>query len=208
MTYKNRKPSIVHDSKEGYDKYAKFYDKTLEYLDSFEQGKLMAVTGPVKGKKVLDVGCGTGRIIRKLTEKGATVTGLDLSSEMVLVAQKKFPKVKFVEGDIEKLPFNDEEFDVVVASFLIVHLKGLMKAFDEVYRVLKAGGIFVITNINQRKAPKLKMKNRDKIVIDSYYHMPDHVIKALEDSFFFIEKEEFVYESGIWINQIVKAVKR
>ena len=208
MTYKNRKPSIVHDSKEGYDKYAKFYDKTLEYLDSFEQGKLMGVIGKIKGKKVLDVGCGTGRIIKALTEKEAIVTGVDLSPEMILVAKKKFPKIEFAEADAEKLPFKDEEFDVVVASFLIVHLKTLQKAFDEIYRVIKPGGFFVVTNINQRKAPKLKLAEQNKIVIDSYYHMPDRVTAALEDSFFFVEKEEFVYESGIWINQIVKAVKK
>ena len=207
MTYKNRKPSNVYNSKLGYDKYAKLYDKTLHYLDTFEKDKLIGLIGDINGKKILDVGCGTGRIVNKLRNMGSDIIGLDISKGMIDIAKKKFPKVKFIEGDIENLPFKDNEFDLVIASFVIVHLKDLQKAFDEVYRVLKPNGVFIVTNINQRKAPKLRIKNHEEIVIISHYHIPNHVIEALKYSFFSIEKEEFLYERRIWINQIVKAVK-
>jgi ubiquinone/menaquinone biosynthesis C-methylase UbiE len=207
MTYKDNRPSKLFLSKEGYDKYASLYDDKLDFLNSFEKGMIGEIVGDVSGKKVLDVGCGTGRLIQKLVEKGAVVTGADISSEMLKIAQRKFGQVEFVEADIEHLPFENDSFDVVVASFVIVHLKDLRKAFDEVYRVLKPGGSFIVTNVNQKKAPKLKTATREEIVIISYYHIPEHVVSALKDALFNIQEEEFINENGIWINQIVKAVK-
>lgn len=207
MTYKDNRPSKLFQSKEGYDKYASFYDKKLDFLDEFEQGMIWKMLGDIKGKKVLDIGCGTGRLMRKLLDKKAFVVGADISPGMLKIAKKKFREAEFVEADIENLPFKESHFDMVIASFVIVHLKDLRKAFDEVYRVLKPGGIFIATNINQRKAPKLKTPEKEEIVIISHYHIPEHVISALEEALFNVKEEKFVYENSIWINQVVKAVK-
>lgn len=207
MTYKDHRKSSVFDSKKGYDKYASFYDKKTVFLDSFEQRVIGKMLRCVKGRKILDAGCGTGRLIDKLLASGANVAAIDISPEMLRIAKKKFQNVKFVEGDVENLPFEDECFDIVIASFLIVHLKNPQKFFDEAYRVLKPGGIFIVTNINQRKAPKLKTAGGEEIVITSFYHIPKHVVSALKNSFFEIEEEKFVHEKSTWINQIVKAIK-
>lgn len=194
-------------SSQGYDLYAHFYDKTLRFLNTFEKGKLVEFCGDLTDKKVLDIGCGTGREIGLLKEHTkADFTAADISEEMLKITKKKHPDVETVQADINSMPFKDEEFDVVVAAFVIVHIKNIHKAFKEVDRVLKPGGIFVLTNINQRKAPKLQVEN-EKIVIKSFYHIPDHVTKALKESFFEIEKEEFVEENGAWINQIIRARK-
>ena len=208
MTYQDNRPSKVFKSKEGYDKYASVYDKKNDFLNQFEGEIILKMIRGIDGKKVLDVGCGTGRLIKKLLERNSIVTGIDVSEEMLKIARKKFKSTEFVEGDAEKLPFKDESFDIVTASFLIVHLKNLRKFFDEAYRILKPGGTFIVTNINQRKAPKLKTANNEDVIITSFYHIPDHVISALEETFFTIEEEEFVNDKGVWINQIVKAVKQ
>lgn len=207
MTYKDNRKSKVFLSKEGYDKYAPFYDEKSDFLDGFEGDEIWKMIGKVEGKSVLDAGCGTGRLIKILFEKGAFVTGLDIAPEMLKVARKKFKKAEFVEGSVEKMPFEDESFDMVTAGFVIVHLKDLRKFFDEVYRVLKPGGVFVLTNVNQRKAPKLRLANREDLVITSFYHIPKQVISALEESFFNIEEEKFVHGNAVWINQIIKATK-
>ncbi len=210
MTYKGKKINKIYSSAEGYDLWANYYEnkKTLSFLDSLEGTALNMILKCVEGKKVLDLGCGTGRGIKHLYDfKAAEVCGVDVSEKMLAIAKKKFKKTEFVLADSEKLPFKDESFDAVTALFLIVHLGDLRKTFDEAYRVLKKGGIFILSNINQRKPPKLKIYN-DEVIIESFYHMPKHVIAALEDSFFEIESDELVYEEGIWINQIIKAVKR
>lgn len=206
MSFKGNKKSHYYDPQEGYDLYAQSYDDKLDYLNSFEQGLLIKMCGDLNGKKVLDLACGTGRIVPKLLDKKAQVTGIDLSEKMLEIARKKSSKAVFIQGDMEKLPFVEESFDIVIAAFAIVHLKNLKKCFDEVYRVLKDDGIFVLTNINQKKAPKLKI-GREEIVIASEYHLPKHVLKTLEENLFKVEEEKFIYEKGIWINQLIRARK-
>lgn len=196
----------VYESEEGYDIYADEYDKSLAYLDSFEGDKIFAMMGDVEGKRVLDIGCGTGRMIENLRKFGAKAVGIDVSKEMLRVARKKFLSTEFVLGDAENLPFEDEEFDMVIASFVVVHLGDLRLAFEEVHRVLKDGGVFIVTNINQRKAPKLQMGKKE-IVIKSFYHRPETLIQELKNCFFTVEKEEFMGEGDTWINQIVKVRK-
>ncbi len=201
-----KRRSALREVEQGYDLYAKQYDESQGYLDSFERYDLFEMLGEVKGLRVLDLGCGTGRMSEYLIKFGAEVVGLDISEEMLKIARKKLPKVEFVQGDSDKLPFEDDSFDMVVASFLVVHLPTMDATFDEAYRVLKPGGNFIVTNINQRKAPKLKI-GKEEIVIKSHYHRPDEVIEALEKSFFEPMEERFVEESDTWINQIVKAKK-
>jgi ubiquinone/menaquinone biosynthesis C-methylase UbiE len=197
----------VLDSDDGYNKYAKYYDKDWFFLDSFERGELFHLLGDLRGKKVLDVGCGSGRIIADLRKFGATVVAADISESMVHSTKKKFPDIEVIISDVADMPFEDNSFDFVIATFLIVHLKFLEPAFNEVNRVLKPGGSFILTNINQRKSPKLKVGDKEEIVIKSFYHRPQNVLEDLESSLFSIDKEKFIYEGKTWINQLVKAVK-
>ncbi len=208
MSYKG-KTSIkkIFNSKEGYNLYADLYHNNVVYLNTFEENTVLRFMGNLSNKKALDIGCGTGRLIQDLINSGADVTAIDVSEEMVKIAKNKFRTVNTLVADVEDLPLENDSFDFVVASFLIVHLKDLTKAFDEIYRVLKDGGEFVLTNINQRKAPKLKLESGKEIIIKSFYHRPEDVIKALQYSFFKIEKEEFLREGKTWINQIIKVKK-
>lgn len=207
MSFKGKKKiSNVYDSAEGYNIYANRYDRSKGYLDSFEGTTLLQILGDLWDKDVLDLGAGTGRLVPHLKNLGGTVFATDISEEMLKVLQKSYSDVECEVADAAELPYEDGRFDMVVASFFIVHLKDLQEVFDEVYRVLKDGGEFVLTNINQRKAPKLKT-DEGEIVIRSFYHRPENVIKALEESFFHIEKEEFVMDGKVWVNQIIKARK-
>ena len=176
-------------------------------MDTFEKQYFTGILGDLSGKKVLDIGCGSGRITRKLLDKGADLVAADISEEMLKRLKKKFRNLTTIKADIEDLPFEDNSFDVVVATFVIVHLKDLQKAFDEVYRVLKPGGFFALSNINQRRAPELKTSSGEKIVIESFYHIPKHVHDALQESFFDVEEDLFVEDNGHWVNQILRARK-
>lgn len=196
----------ILNSTVGYDLAALDYDKKEKYLNSFEQNKILPLFGEVKGKKILDVGAGTGRLALILGNAGAQVTALDVSVEMLKMLAKKNSKIETVVGEAEDLPFKDNIFDFVTATFLIVHLKNPTAFFDEAYRVLKDDGRLIITNINQKEAPEVKTK-QGNIKIESYYHRPEKIIEELENLAFKIEKNIFVYENDICINQIIVAGK-
>lgn len=196
----------ILDSVEGYDLAAQDYDKKEKYLNSFEKGKLLSLLSDLKNKKVLDVGAGTGRISLELFSLGAQVTALDVSDKILEVLKRKNKKIATVVGEAEDLPFENDSFDLVVAAFLIVHLKDPARFFDEVYRVLKSGGIFLVTNINQKEPPIVKTQAGD-IQIKSYYHRPEKIREILSDLAFSIEKEEMIFEREVWVNQIILAKK-
>lgn len=95
-----------------------------------------------KPKKILDCATGTGDIAFMLEKKGAEVTGLDFSEKMIEFAQeratKQGSKTKFMVGDIQKLPFQDKEFDAVTISFGIRNVENLALGLKELGRVAKS----------------------------------------------------------------------
>jgi len=177
-----------------------------------ENVKGLTNLGDVKDKKILDVGAGTGRLSLRLAERGAEVTALDVSEEMLNMLKQKVKKhtfskgMTFVVADAESLPFPDNSFDIITAAFLIVHLKNLKHFFAESYRVLKPGGLLAITNINQKSPPELKTA-KGKIIIESYYHRPENVVEELEQNLFTVKKNILIKEKDVWINQIIIAEK-
>jgi ubiquinone/menaquinone biosynthesis C-methylase UbiE len=205
-TTNHMKKVKVFDSTEGYDLAAKEYDKREGYLNSFEKKQLLPLLQDLKGKKVLDVGAGTGRLSIMLAAAGAEVTSIDVSEKMLKELNRKNRKIQTVVGEAENLPFEKEFFDVVTAAFLIVHLKDPTRFFDEVYRVLKNGGQFIVTNINQKDPPRIKTKEGE-IVIESFYHRPERIKEILESLAFGIKEELFVKENDVWVNQIILAEK-
>jgi SAM-dependent methyltransferase len=95
--------------------------------------------GGLRGARVLDAGCGTGRLAAELANSGlARVWGVDPSPEMLAVARSKTRRAGFKEGSLEALPFRDGWFDAAVA-WLVVHLVDRPAAFAELRRVLGPG---------------------------------------------------------------------
>jgi ubiquinone/menaquinone biosynthesis C-methylase UbiE len=104
---------------------------------------------------VLDVGCGTGK---QLTANRAQfsdmpMVGLDLFKGMLKVARRRCLTVAWVNGDGAVLPFHENSFDYVCNQFSYPHVSEKEKMFQEVYRVLKPGGRFVLTNIDPWSMP-------------------------------------------------------
>ncbi|MGG6268702.1 class I SAM-dependent methyltransferase [Leptolyngbya sp. AN03gr2] len=108
---------------------------------------LWQFVGDVNGHTVLDAGCGTGYLSRQLCQKGAIVTGIDLSSEMLAIAQQKSKglSIDFHEdscSELKTLP--DEHFDLLVSNYVLMDLPDLEGAVLAFHRVLKPGGIAVL----------------------------------------------------------------
>ncbi len=191
------------DPQEGYSRYAKSYDENEKYWDSFEKNHLKPYIEAAKGKKALDAGAGTGRLSIKLFNAGAEVTSLDMSAEMLEELQKKNPDIKTVEGDVEHMPFDDDQFDFVFSSLTLVHLKKIIPFLDECYRVLKDDGKLVLVNVHYRR-PMVLEDEKGKYTIKCYNHFPRHVREAAEELAYNIEDEIIVTEGDdVWVSQIL-----
>jgi len=111
-------------------------------------------------KLILDLGCGTGRTTRHLTDMGNTVFGMDISPQMIKQAQHLHPDIVFKTADACDIPVPDESFDAVVFSFngldYIYPEDNRIKALKEIHRILAPGGIFIfsthdVNGIRQQK---------------------------------------------------------
>jgi len=97
-----------------------------------------------KDKRVLDCGCGEGRVSIFLAENGAEAFGIDISPETIKVAQKKaaernLTKISFLVQDVENLKFPDNYFDIIVCAGILHHLD-IKKVYPGLSRVLKPEG--------------------------------------------------------------------
>lgn len=96
----------------------------------------------IKNKTIIDVGCGTGGLVRKLTAEGAKVIGID-SPDMLIKAKNNQKQVFFTAGLGENLPFKNNIADIIIFFASFHHVPGAMmnQTLQETYRVLKPGGI-------------------------------------------------------------------
>ena len=104
--------------------------------------------GELKGKKILGLASGGGQQMPIFTALGAECTVLDYSARQIenelLVAAREGYQIQAVEGDMTKrLPFEDEAFDIVFHPVSNCYIEDVQHVFNEAYRVLKKGGIFL-----------------------------------------------------------------
>lgn len=100
------------------------------------------------GDKVLDLGCGNGRLFQLFKNQSIDYVGVDNSQSLIDLAKKKNPEAKFILADALNLPFSGQEFDVVFSIAMLHQIPSdelRIKALEEMKRVLKNKGTFVLT---------------------------------------------------------------
>ena len=144
-----------------FNEKAKEYDgwyksKMGKFVDDVETELAFKMFTPVKGMRVLDVGCGTGNFSVKLARMGCEVVGLDISQDMLDIARKKAQDknmdIQFLLGDVYDLKFDDSEFDAVFSMAAFEFIKEAPKAYKEMMRVLKPQGQLLIGTIHRNSS--------------------------------------------------------
>lgn len=97
------------------------------------------------GIHVLDVGCGTGDIVRFLGSRADFYVGIDVSRRALEVASKKFRGASFLLAMANALPIKDERFDLAICTEVLEHLEGDAQAVNEISRVLRKQGLALFT---------------------------------------------------------------
>ena len=135
---------ILAENKNTYNEVAEEFDQTRKkYSSVIEELK----TYIKEGEKVLDLGCGTGRLYEIFRGKNIDYTGVDFSERLVQIARSKYGE-RFVVGDILNLPFPEKNFDSVWAIASLHHVpkkKFRKQAVNQIKKVLKPGGRIIAT---------------------------------------------------------------
>ncbi|EJN60667.1 class I SAM-dependent methyltransferase [Halogranum rubrum] len=122
---------------------AKRFSDGGRLIDRREKEAVLDALGPVEGKDILEIACGTGRFTVMLAERGANIIGLDISSAMMAQGRQKAKStgveglVEFMRGDAARLPFPDDHFDAVFAMRFFHLAETPAKFLAEMCRVSK-----------------------------------------------------------------------
>ncbi|MEJ2044568.1 MAG: class I SAM-dependent methyltransferase [Reinekea sp.] len=134
-----------------YKEFAAEYDKAVRdniFNARFERPTLLSLLPPLAGKNVLDLGCGPGVYAHELISRGAKVTAIDQSEQMVAITQEKIGQeyLCYTQDIGLGLPQEpSDQYDVVICPLAIHYLQSLTKLLQDVNRVLKPGGLFVFS---------------------------------------------------------------
>lgn len=119
---------------------APFYNLLLCGVHKRQGKELLGRLAPLKGKKVLDLGGGTGIFAVKMSAAGADVWLLDASAQMLRRASRLLPAERVILGDAVNLPFSDNIFDVIILVDVFHHICDQGAVLQECYRTLLPGG--------------------------------------------------------------------
>ncbi|RLI99212.1 MAG: class I SAM-dependent methyltransferase [Candidatus Aenigmatarchaeota archaeon] len=156
----------------------------------------------LKGKKVLDIGCGPGRDAKYFSENGLEVTGIDLTSSFVEIASQNAPKAKFIKMDMRKLEFPENTFDGIwaCASFLHIPKKDAKNTLLEFRRVLKPKGLLYLS-VKQGTEEKFVKKEEYKGRFKFFAFYTEDEFKDLIKSRNFKILEKVIDEKrDLWVN--------
>ncbi len=137
------------DNRSYYDEFSKWYENERHHgyhalIDDLEFDLLAPY---LKGKDVLEIGCGTGLILERAADLAKTATGIDISEGMLRYAVDR--GLDGVLADVTHLPFADESFDVVYSFKVLAHVKDIDLALKEMLRVTRPGGTLVLEFYNR-----------------------------------------------------------
>lgn len=182
------------------------YDRlSVKYLEILHNGFVESIinASPASGR-FLEVGCGTGRIstgVAKYTD-GITVKGVDLSTNMLKVAEKVAreekvsDKVSFAEADAKALPFDDNSFDAVFCHNMLHHIPEPLPVLKEMARVVKKDGAFLVRDL-VRKPPLIAGLHVNTFGLTYNRLMKKEYLDSIRAAFSEDEFKEFVNSIGL-----------
>jgi demethylmenaquinone methyltransferase/2-methoxy-6-polyprenyl-1,4-benzoquinol methylase len=134
-------------------RYDLFNDILSVGLDRWWRRQAVRALGSPPGARVLDLGCGTGKLGALLASR-CHVVGVDVSAEMLRLARRTHGRrLRYVQGSAFRLPFGSGSFDAGVSGFVLRNLEDLPPAFGELSRVLRPGAPIAVIDITEPSHP-------------------------------------------------------
>lgn len=137
MSVKNKLNKEVWIKKEYYQIAKKGLD------ESSHEGMRILKDLATQANTILDLGCGEGSRLNKLSGRSSMV-GVDFSQTAIELAKKNYPRINFIKADLEKIPLKDNSFDLVYSAFVLEHLTNPETVLHEAIRLVKNNGKIVL----------------------------------------------------------------
>lgn len=172
-----------------YNKIAKKYEEEYgndlsdtPYIDSFLE--------KTNGKKILDIGCGTGTLSEYIANQGFIVDAIDFSEEMLKIAKSKIKNVNFIQMDMRNININ-EKYNGIILAYSLFHIskKEVKKVIPKYYDLLKENGVMLII-LQEGEGEKYvdeTLENGLKKFVN--YYSFEEIEKILKDNHFEIIKK-------------------
>jgi len=151
----------------------------------------------LKGKKILDVGCGTGSVSNIMHSCGANVYAIDKSETSIKIVKKNYPMIKAKVGDALDIKFKENTFDYVISLGVLHHTGNTYRGFKECVRVTKPGGKFLIL-LHCKYSPYEYIYHLSRLILKK--EMPEKIHKV----WFWIMKKlmEYYYKETVTYEQV------
>ncbi|MFB6092022.1 MAG: class I SAM-dependent methyltransferase [Haloquadratum sp.] len=162
---------------------SKRFSRGGRLIDRREKRAVVDAIGPVEGRDVLEIACGTGRFTVMLAEQGADIVGLDISNAMLAQGREKAREagveehIEFLRGDAARLPFPDDHFDAVFAMRFFHLADTPAKFLTEMARVSK--DLVFFDTFNGRSA---RVAYNWLLPMGSHLYSPEQVERLLDDA--------------------------
>jgi malonyl-CoA O-methyltransferase len=168
---------------EGYNKWSASYADEINPIKNAADILVEKFLPDLHQKSVLDAGCGTGKFCSLAEKQGAVkIVGIDLSPQMIEKAKINCPQAQFQCGDLSELSTGVSEFDVIICSLVLAHIKYLEPALQPLITSLKPKGTLIITDFH----PYLTLMDGRRTFQDSQTRRTfeiDHHLHLLEEYF-------------------------
>ncbi|MGQ9848373.1 MAG: class I SAM-dependent methyltransferase [Bacteroidales bacterium] len=171
----------VFENKDVALKYDSYYHTEIgSKIDELEKKLIKSLLPPPHlYPNVLEAGCGTGHWTAFLSQLGYNITAFDISDAMLEIAKsKQIKQTKFIKADVHKLPFDTEQFDLVVSITMLEFVSNIEQAIQEMYRVLKPNGWLVLGCLNLH-SPLGRNKDNDPTFKNAHFFTKAELYRIL-----------------------------
>ncbi|WP_077304529.1 class I SAM-dependent methyltransferase [Terribacillus halophilus] len=190
----------IYDNAVFFENYKALRENPINYNELMEQPQMKSMLPDLKGKRVLDIGCGMGDLSMYCVENGASsVTAIDPSSNMLQEAQTRnaHSAIEYVQTSIEDAVFAKERYDIAVSSLVMHYVANYDKVIHSIHSALKDDGVLLFSSehpiVTARKAGKTWIEDEEGKKL--HFAVDDYQEEGRREAAWFVDAVVYYHRS-------------